>query len=160
MRLAGDTTLTANDVYFAAGSSLRTCFVQGVGDNACTAGRSLTIRSAGEINIGSGISLVGGTGTPRPGGSLVLQGTADHGRPAASTRPARWAAAPGYVTISGVRGRSPLVEPVPGLDQRARVQPVSIHGASIALSGDLNTAGSDANIASGGLVDRRDRRRR
>ncbi len=151
VRLAGDTTLTANDVYFAAGSSLRTCFVQGVGDNACTAGRSLTIRSAGEITLGSGISLVGGTGTPRPGGSLVLQGTAITVGGGIDTSGSNGAGS-GYVIINGSGPVSVSSNPFQA-SINAPGGAVSIHGSSIALSGDLNTAGADATILSGGLVD-------
>ena len=63
LRLAGDTTIFANDVYLAGGASLRTCFVQAVERHGCTAGRTLSSSRAGQVDIGSGINLTAGSGT-------------------------------------------------------------------------------------------------
>ncbi len=74
LRLTGDTSITAGSIYFGPHSSLRTCFVDGAGNNGCTAGRSLTMRSSGPIAISSGIDLRAGSGVPRNGGTLTLEG--------------------------------------------------------------------------------------
>ncbi len=74
MRLTGDTSISASSIYFGPNAYLATCFVAGVGDNGCTAGRSLTLSSSGRLVVSSGIDLTGGTGSPQPGGNLTLSG--------------------------------------------------------------------------------------
>ncbi len=74
MRLTGDTSISASSIYFGPNAYLATCFVAGVGDNGCTAGRSLTLSSSGRLVISSGIDLTGGSGSPQPGGNLTLSG--------------------------------------------------------------------------------------
>lgn len=151
LRLAGDTAIVANDVYVAGGAALRTCFVQGVSDTGCTAGRSLLIQSTGQINVGSGIALTAGTGTPRPGGNLVLIGASiavtggiDTSGTAGGLSGSVVVSSPGAVAISA---------PYYQASVNAPGAPVSIHGASVGLTGDLNTGGSDATISSAGAVD-------
>lgn len=151
LQLAGDTAIVASDVYFAAGSSLRTCFVQGVGDNACTVGRNLTIQSAGQINIGSGISLTAGAGTPRPGGSLAMSGSSITVSGGIDTSGSMGGGS-GYVSLSSP-GAISLSSPFYQASVYAPGALVSIHGASVALSGDLDTAGSDPSIVTGGGID-------
>ncbi len=74
LRLTGDTSITAGSIYFGPNSGLRTCYVEGTGNGGCTAGRSLTLRSAGQLTVSSNIDLTAGTGTVRPAGTLVVQG--------------------------------------------------------------------------------------
>ncbi len=74
LRLTGDTTISAASIYFGPNAALRTCFVEGSGNGGCTAGRSLTLRSAGPLALASGIDLQAGTGAVRNGGTLTVQG--------------------------------------------------------------------------------------
>jgi hypothetical protein len=74
LRLTGDTTITAGSIYLGPNASLRTCYVEGTGNGGCTAGRSLTLRSSGQLTLASGIDLTAATGTVRNAGSLTLQG--------------------------------------------------------------------------------------
>src|SRR4051794_2073094 len=76
LRLTGDTTITAGSVYIGPNAYLRTCFVPAAGDT-CTAGRSLTIRSATSLTIEPAIDLSARSGTARPGGALILVGGTD-----------------------------------------------------------------------------------
>ena len=143
---SGPTTCTSR-----AGANLRTCFVQGVGDNACTAGRSLTIQSGGEINIGSGISLTAGSGAFRPGGALALFGTAI----AVSRRHRHLRFDGGSVGLCRdkfLRSRFALFSAFQA-SVNAPGAPVTIHGRSVSLTGDVNSAGTDAANPSAGTVD-------
>jgi len=74
LRLTGDTSITAQSIYFGPSAGLRTCYVEGTGNGGCTAGRNLTMTSAGQLTIASGIDLTAGSGTVRPAGSLSLKG--------------------------------------------------------------------------------------
>lgn len=74
LRLTGDTTISAASIYFGPNAGLRTCFVEGSGSGGCTAGRSLTLRSAGPLSLASGIDLQAGSGSVRNGGTLNVQG--------------------------------------------------------------------------------------
>ena len=75
LRLAGNTSITANSIYFGPNAYLVTCFVAGTGDNGCTAGRSLTLHSGGPLTVATGIDLTAGSGTVQPGGNLALSGS-------------------------------------------------------------------------------------
>ncbi len=75
LRLTGDTSIKAASIYFGPNSSLRTCYVEGTGNDGCTNGRALTLQSTGPLTVSSGIDLTGGTGAPQNGGTLVLQGS-------------------------------------------------------------------------------------
>ena len=55
VRLAGDTSITATDVFIGPDAPLPTCF-DGVGNN-CTSGRSLTINASGGVAISPAIDL-------------------------------------------------------------------------------------------------------
>jgi hypothetical protein len=151
LRLVGDTAIIANDVYLAGGSALRTCFVAPASDNGCTAGRNLLIQATGQINIGSGISLTAGSGTLRPGGSLVMTGSSISVEGGIDTSGSMGGGS-GSVAISSP-GAIALSSAYFQASVNAPGAPVSIHGASVALSGDLTTAGSDAAIVTGGGVD-------
>lgn len=74
LRLTGDTTISAASIYLGPNASLRTCFVEAVGNSGCTSGRSLTLRSSGPLTLASGIDLTAGTGAVRNAGSLSVQG--------------------------------------------------------------------------------------
>lgn len=79
LELLGDTTLTASSIYIGPDANLDTCYVPGPspsgGDNACTAGRSLTLQAGGPVIVSDGIDLSGGnTGTAAPGGNLTISG--------------------------------------------------------------------------------------
>jgi hypothetical protein len=151
LQLAGDTSISAADVYIAGGANLRTCFVPPSANTGCPAGRNLSIASSGQINIGAPISLTAGTGTARPGGSLALQGAGitvsgeiDTSGSGGGGSGSVSIASSGPVSLSSFYYQ-PSVN-APGA-------PVTIHGTSISLSSDINTAGSDTAITSGGPVD-------
>lgn len=74
LRLSGDTTILAGSIYFGPNAELRTCFVEGSGNNGCTAGRSLTLSASGPVTVSSGIDLRAGTGAVRNGGALNVSG--------------------------------------------------------------------------------------
>ena len=74
LRITGDTTISAGSIYFGPNAALRPCFVEGSGNTACTTGRALTLRSSGALTVAPGIDLTAGTGTPRNGGALTLEG--------------------------------------------------------------------------------------
>jgi hypothetical protein len=151
LRLAGDTSISAADVYIAGGANLDTCFVPPSSNNGCTAGRNLTIGSSGQINIGSGIDLEAGSGTPRPGGSLVLQGAGvavaggiDTAGSAGGGSGSVTVASSGPIALSSAYYQASVYAPGAA---------VSIHGTTVSLSGDLDTYGSDPNITSAGPID-------
>jgi hypothetical protein len=122
LRLTGDTTINAASVYIGPNAWLRTCYVPAAGDT-CTAGRSLTIRSAGNLTVEPSIDLTGHSGPTRPGGSLVLSGTD--------------VAIGGQITTSGTGA------PSGGVDIGAR---------GIATSGAITAYGAPVSITAGGNV--------
>ena len=61
-------------------------------------------------------------------------------------------AAPGFVTINSSGPISLSSSPFQA-SVNAPGAPVTIHGRSVSLTGDVNSAGADATIPSGGLVD-------
>jgi hypothetical protein len=74
LRLTGDTQINAASIYIGPDASIDTCYVPGSGDGQCTAGRSLTLVSAGPLTVAPAINLESGA-TNGPGGSLALSGT-------------------------------------------------------------------------------------
>ena len=62
VRLAGDTAITATDVFIGPDASLQTCYDIGTTGNNCTAGRSLTITASGGVAISPAIDLRGAVG--------------------------------------------------------------------------------------------------
>jgi hypothetical protein len=151
LRLAGDTTIVANDVYMAGGATLRTCFVPPASDNGCPIGRNLAIQSTGQINIGSGIDLTAGAGALRPGGSLALAGASVAVSGAIDTSGSMGGGS-GTVAISAP-GAISLSSPWYAASVNAPGAAISIHGASISVSGDLSSAGSAAPIVTAGGMD-------
>src|SRR4051812_24678593 len=133
LRLTGDTAINATSVYIGPNAWLRTCYVPATGDT-CTAGRSLTIRSAGNLTVEPSIDLTGHNGAVRPGGSLVLSGTdiavggnittAGNGAPSGGVSiEARGLATSGPITAYGA--------------------PVSISAArNVSVNGDVRTEGA------------------
>jgi hypothetical protein len=73
LRLTGDTQINAASIYIGPDASIDTCYVPGSGDGQCTAGRSLTLVSAGPLTVAPAISLE--SGVAGPGGNLGLSGT-------------------------------------------------------------------------------------
>lgn len=74
LRLAGDTTILAGSIYFGPNAELRTCYVEGSGNNGCSTGRSLTLSASGPVTVSPGIDLRAGTGAVRNGGALNVSG--------------------------------------------------------------------------------------
>jgi hypothetical protein len=74
LRLTGDTQINAASIYIGPDASIDTCYVPGSGDGQCTAGRSLTLVSAGPLTVASAINLETGV-INGPGGNLNLSGT-------------------------------------------------------------------------------------
>ena len=151
LRLAGDTSISASDVYIAGGANLDTCFVPPSSFNGCTAGRNLTIGSSGQINIGSVIDLEAGSGTVRPGGSLVLSGAGVAVSGSIDTAGSGGGGS-GSVTIAS-SGPIALSSAYYQASVYAPGAAVSIHGTTVSLSGDIDTYGSDPNITSAGPID-------
>src|SRR4051812_15350613 len=133
LRLVGDTAINAGSVYIGPNAWLRTCYVPAAGDS-CTAGRSLAIRSAGNLTVEPSIDLTGRTGAVRPGGSLILSGTD--------------VAVGGNITTSGLAAPSGSV----GIEARgiATSGPITAFGApvsvaaarNVSVNGDVRTEGS------------------
>src|SRR3954468_15588235 len=69
LRLLGDTRIDATRIYLGPNARIRACMGAGDADDACTAGRSLTLNAAGEVMVAPPIDLRG-FGTDPPGGSL------------------------------------------------------------------------------------------
>src|SRR5689334_10557330 len=176
LRLTGDTTITARSVYIGPNAWLRTCYVEGSGD-ACTGGRSLTIRSASTLTIEPGIDLTGRSGPNRPGGVLTLTGgdvavggaitTSGSGAPSGSvTIAATGVATTGAITALGapvgisagrhvsVNGdvRTEGTSQIPARDGRLQSgAPVTIasSGGDVAVRGSITTFGRDAGAGMG-----------
>ncbi len=89
VRLAGDTNITATDVFVGPDASLQTCFDPGTNGNNCVAGRSLGIYATGGVAISPGIDLRGAVGPNRLGGTLAIRAGARLPGRRRSRRPAR-----------------------------------------------------------------------
>jgi hypothetical protein len=74
LRLTGDTQINASSIYIGPDAEIDSCYVPGTGDGQCTAGRSLTLSSAGPLTVATGVDLQSGA-TNGPGGNLSLTGT-------------------------------------------------------------------------------------
>jgi hypothetical protein len=73
VRLAGDTAISATDVFIGPDAQLQTCFIPGGNGNDCTTGRSLSITATGGVAISPAIDLRGAVGTNRSGGTLTIR---------------------------------------------------------------------------------------
>ncbi len=125
LRLAGNTSITANSIYFGPNAYLLTCFVAGTGDSGCTAGRSLTLRANGPLTVANDIDLTAGSGTVQPGGNLALSGSP--------------VTVGGNITTAGSGGAS-----------SGRV---SISSASSLATGAINAPGSSVTLGAHGWID-------
>ncbi len=72
VRLSGDTSITATDVFIGPDAQLQTCFDRERDGNNCTNGRSLTFNASGGVAISPAIDLRGLVGANRPGGALAI----------------------------------------------------------------------------------------
>ncbi len=139
LRITGDTSITAGSIYFGPDAQIETCDIEGVGTNACTSGRSLTLSSSGPVTITNNLSLTAGAGTIRSAGSLsVTGGTVAIG---------------GNVDVSGSGGGlsgAVSIASASTLDTGAINAPgvgpgVTLNaGGTINVGGDINTGGTAA----------------
>ena len=72
LRLLGDTRIDAARIYLGPNGWIRTCMAPGGVDDACTAGRSLTLNATGEVVVAPAIDLRG-FGAGQPAGSLRIR---------------------------------------------------------------------------------------
>jgi hypothetical protein len=118
LRLAGDTTILADEVYVGPNARLSTCWAPNGtpddNDDGCANGRSLAIHAAGAVSIAAGIDLTGGSGGPTAhGGNLVLSG-ASIAVPGTVVTAGRGAPSGGVLLVASGRlvpaGRLPLAD--------------------------------------------------
>ena len=152
VRLAGDTSISATDVFIGPDASLQTCYDAGTNGNTCTAGRSLTITASGGVAISPAIDLRGAVGPNRPGGSLVIHA-------------ARVALGGGVETAGTNAPSGGIVIDSAGLvvtqTLHAPGNNIIVHGTGgVTIGGDVWSAGSDSatnnepgRVTSGGPVD-------
>jgi hypothetical protein len=152
VRLSGDTSISATDVFIGPDASLQTCYDPGTNGNNCTVGRSLSITASGGVAISPAIDLRGLIGTNRPGGTLVISAArVSLGGPVETAGTAATSGgividSPGYIVTQTLHA--------PGAG-------VHVHGAGgVLIGGDAWSAGSDAatgvdpsRLTSGGTVD-------
>ena len=152
VRLAGDTAISATDVFIGPDAQLQTCFIPGGNGNDCTTGRSLSITATGGVAISPAIDLRGAVGTNRSGGTLTIH--AGHVSLGGGVETAGTNASSGGIFIDS-----------PGLvvtqNLHAPGAAISVHGAGgVSIGGDVSSAGTDtatgadpARVTSGGGVD-------
>ena len=135
VRLAGDTSITANDVFIGPDAQLQTCCDSTAGNN-CVNGRSLTINASGGVAISPAIDLRGHVGANRAGGRS----------PSSAAR----VSLGGLVETAGTNAPSGSISiDSPGSRRhadpaRARAPASSVHGAGgVLIGGDVWSAGSD-----------------
>jgi hypothetical protein len=149
VRLAGDTAITANDVFIGPDAQLQGCYDPG---NNCTSGRSLSITASGGVAISPAIDLRGAIGPNRPGGALVIH--------------AARVALGGGVETAGMNALSGgIVIDSPGVvvtqSLHAPGNNIIVHGgAGVTIAGDVTSGGTDTamstdpgRLTSGGPVD-------
>ena len=140
MRLAGDTAITATDVFIGPDAQLQTCYDPGTNGNDCTNGRSLSITASGGVAISPAIDLRGAVGTNRAGGSLVIH--------------AARVALGGAVETAGTAAPSGgIAIDSPGLvvtqNLHAPGAGIVVHGAGgVSIGGDVSSAGTDTATGS------------
>ncbi len=152
VRLAANTSITANDVFIGPDAALQTCWDIGTAGQNCTAGRSLSITASGGVAISPAIDLRGLIGTNRPGGSLAI-------------RAARVSLGGGVETAGTAANSGSISIDSPGLvvtqTLHAPGNNVIVHGgAGVLIGGDAWSAGSDTatgadpnRLASGGVIE-------
>ena len=76
LQLTGNTQIAASSIYIGPDANLDTCYVAAPtgGNDACTAGRSLTMQASGAVIVSNQINLQAASGTSGPGGSLNISG--------------------------------------------------------------------------------------
>ncbi len=138
LQLTGDTTISAtSSIYIGPDASIVSCYVPGVGDGGCTAGRSLTLNAAGALTVATGIDLTAGSGNSRPAGNLTLSGSPVTVAGDINTAGSDGAAS-GSVSITS--GGAIAVEGV-----NAPGAPVSLTASGqIIVAGDVSTSGGDS----------------
>ncbi|MGO9751341.1 MAG: beta strand repeat-containing protein [Solirubrobacteraceae bacterium] len=140
LRLAGDTSISANSIYIGPDASLISCFAVGTGDNGCTAGRSLSLQADGTLTIATGIDLTAGSGSSRPGGNLSLTGNPVTVAGDVTTAGSGGAQS-GQVSISstGALAVGAIYSPGAAVSLTA--------SSSIVVGGDINTSGDSSVFA-------------
>ena len=139
VRLTNNTVLNVDSLYIGPRAQIQSCWVPDpanpleAGDPAgCTNGRSLTIRARGAVQITPPISLQGGSGPIRLGGSLFVSGSA--------------VTIGGPINTAGVGGlpSGAVTLATGGL---LRLQSVNAPGASVTLVGARGvSAGADIDV--------------
>ena len=132
MRLAGDTAITATDVFIGPDAQLQTLLRLGTAGNNCISGRSLAINASGGVAISPAIDLRGGVGANRAGGALVI-------------RAARVSLGGGVETAGTHRGSGRISIDSPGLvvtqTLHAPGADIIVHGGGgVAIGGDVWSA--------------------
>ena len=152
VRLAGDTSITATDVFIGPDASLQTCYDLATAGNNCTNGRSLTITATGGVAIQPAIDLRGAVGPNRAGGALVIHAArVALGGPRRDRRHER-ALGRDRDRLAGARRHA---------DPACAGNNIIVHGVGgVAIGGDVWSAGSDTasnnevgRVTSGGPVD-------
>ncbi len=134
LRLTGNTVLNVDSLYIGPRAQLQSCWVPApanpleAGDAAgCVNGRSLTIRSRGSVQITPAITLQGGNGPSRAGGSLLITGSA--------------VTLGGAVNTSGTGGLNSGTVTL-GTGGLLRVQSIAAPGAAVSLTGSRGVSSS------------------
>ncbi len=131
IELAADAVIRAKQVYIGPTAVLATCWVPGGNgnqDNGCVNGRSLAIVSEGPLVVARGISLQGGTGAARNGGSLTLYGSS--------------VVVGGPITTVGIAT-------APNIASSGNVE---IRSAGSVVTEAINAAGASVTIAGGSIL--------
>jgi hypothetical protein len=135
VRLAGDTGITATDVFIGPDASLQTCFDVGTNGNNCVNGRSLGISASGGVTISPAIDLRGAIGPNRGGGTLTIRAARVSLGGAVET--AGTASQSGAIVIESAGLVVTQTLHAPGAN-------IILHGAGgIVVGGDVWSAGSD-----------------
>ena len=131
IELAADAVIRAKQVYIGPTAVLATCWIPGGNgnqDNGCVNGRSLAIVSEGPLVVARGISLQGGTGAARNGGSLTLYGSS--------------VVVGGPITTVGIAT-------APNIASSGNVE---IRSAGSVVTEAINAAGASVTIAGGSIL--------
>jgi hypothetical protein len=142
VRLAGDTGITANEVFIGPDATIQGCYDPG---NNCVNGRSLSIVATGGVAISPAIDLRGLVGPSRVGGNLTIRaGRVSLG---GGVETAGTAAGSGAISIdaTGIVVTQTLHAPGQG---------IVVHGGGgVVIGGDVASASTDGAVPAGGSVD-------
>jgi hypothetical protein len=140
VRLAGDTAITASDVFIGPDAQLQACYDPATDGSNCAAGRSLSLSAAGGVAISPDIDLRGATGPSRPGGALAIHAarvSLGGGVETAGTN-----APSGTITIQSAGLVVTQTLHAPGAN-------IIVHGGGgVLVGGDVWSAGSDTATGS------------